>query len=149
VANLRAALLAYGEPRVPVRVDVREVRLVVLHAQVAVDADRRFDLVEPQVRSALLARLGFDARELAQPVYVSEILACAMAVPGVDHVTVKVLSTVSFDDVLTDLSKVLTDLSKVLTDLSEPAASRTVEDLSAHRPAPVVTPSVRFTPLSC
>lgn len=132
VVNLRSALLAYGEPRVPVTVAVRETQLLVLALRVAVDADHAFDLLEPVLRAGLLARLGFDARELAQPVYVSEILAAAQAVPGVDHVTVEVLTTVTDADPVGSVRR----LAATWGDPNRPKPG--VEDQPAHaaRPGP-------------
>src|SRR5205823_11995664 len=63
-------------------------------ATVAVDADHSFDLVEPLIRAALLDRLSFAARELGQPAYLSEVIATAQAVPGVDHVDVEAFAGV-------------------------------------------------------
>ncbi|MYU50911.1 MULTISPECIES: putative baseplate assembly protein [Streptomyces] len=85
---LRAALAEYGDARLPVRVDVRETVLLLLAARVKVAPDHSWALVEPRVRAALLAELGYDGRELGQPARLSEVLATAQAVPGVDYVDV-------------------------------------------------------------
>ncbi|MFI9047835.1 putative baseplate assembly protein [Streptomyces sp. NPDC053427] len=85
---LRSSLAEYGDARLPVRVDVREPVLLLCAAKVKVAPDHAWPLVEPRVRRALLARLGYDGRELGQPAHLSEVLAAAQAVPGVDHVDV-------------------------------------------------------------
>ncbi|MFF9479734.1 putative baseplate assembly protein [Streptomyces sp. NPDC014733] len=85
---LRASLAEYGDGRLPVRVDVREPVLLLCAAKIEVAPDHAWPLVEPRVRAALLARLGYDGRELGQPARLSEVLAAAQAVPGVDHVDV-------------------------------------------------------------
>ncbi|MEU3708785.1 putative baseplate assembly protein [Streptomyces catenulae] len=85
---LRAALAEYGDGRLPVRVDVREPVLLLCAVKIKVAPDHAWSLVEPRVRAALLARLGYDGRELGQPARLSEVLAAAQAVPGVDHVDV-------------------------------------------------------------
>ncbi|REK87662.1 putative baseplate assembly protein [Streptomyces inhibens] len=85
---LRASLAEYGDARLPVRVDVREPVLLLLMAKVKVAPDHAWSLVEPRVRQALMAELGYDGRELGQPAQLSEVLAAAQAVPGVDHVDV-------------------------------------------------------------
>src|SRR5262249_3520213 len=45
-------------------------------------------------RQALLLRLGYEGREPAQPARLSEVLATAHTVPGVDHVDVDVFTGV-------------------------------------------------------
>ncbi|QHC25866.1 putative baseplate assembly protein [Streptomyces sp. GS7] len=85
---LRSSLAEYGDARLPVRVDVREPVLLLLVARVKVAPDYAWPLVEPRVRQALLAQLGYDGRELGQPAELSEVLAAAQSVPGVDYVEV-------------------------------------------------------------
>ncbi|MFI0237704.1 putative baseplate assembly protein [Streptomyces sp. NPDC016845] len=88
VRTLHSSLTALGDPGLPVVVAVREPVLLVVVAGVKVHPDHRWDLVEPRVRRALLARLGYAGRELGQSAHLSEVLAAAQAVPGVDHVDV-------------------------------------------------------------
>ncbi|MEU6657784.1 putative baseplate assembly protein [Streptomyces sp. NPDC046821] len=92
--SLRAALTEYGDPRLPVRVDVRELVLLLLAARVKLAPDYAWEVVEPRLRAALLRRLGFDGRELGQPAALSEVLATAHSVPGVDYVDVDVFTGV-------------------------------------------------------
>ncbi|MBN3929942.1 putative baseplate assembly protein [Streptomyces verrucosisporus] len=91
---LRTALAAHGDSRLPVRVDVREPVLLLLAARVAVGPDHSWALVEPRLRQALLDAMGFQGRELGQPARLSEVLATAHSVPGVEHVDVDVFSGV-------------------------------------------------------
>ncbi|MGW8765205.1 putative baseplate assembly protein [Streptomyces sp. NPDC055815] len=92
LSGLTAALAAYGDPHLPVAVDVRERVVLVLSAGLRVLPDHTFDSVETAVRAALLRTLGFAARDLAQPAHLSEVLATAQAVPGVDHIDVDVFA---------------------------------------------------------
>jgi predicted phage baseplate assembly protein len=94
VRSLRSALARYGDPQLPVRVDVREPVLLVMSAGLSIAPDHSYDVVEPRVRRALLERLGFDRRELGQPAYLSEAIAAAQAVPGVEYVDVDVFAGV-------------------------------------------------------
>ncbi|UQI46367.1 putative baseplate assembly protein [Streptomyces sp. HU2014] len=94
VRTLRTALAAHGDPRVPVTVAVRELVLLIVAADVKVHPDHSWDLVEPALRRALLARLGYPARELGTPAYLSEVLATAQSVPGVEYVDVDVFTGV-------------------------------------------------------
>ncbi|WSK72817.1 putative baseplate assembly protein [Streptomyces sp. NBC_01276] len=91
-AGLSAALEDFGDPHVPVRVDVRELVLLVLSAGVKVLPDHSFETVEPAVRAAVLGVLGFAARDLAEPARLSRVLAAAQAVPGVGHLDVDVFA---------------------------------------------------------
>lgn len=85
---LRTSLAAYGDTRLPVRVDVRELVLLVLAARVKVAPDHSWELVEPRLRQALLSELGYSGRELGHSAVLSEVLATAQSVPGVDYVDV-------------------------------------------------------------
>lgn len=95
VVDLRAALVAYGDPQLPVAVAVRQAVLLLIVASVAVNPLYSWDLVEPQVRAALADRLGFTARELGQPAYLSEVISAVQAVPGVDYVDVTTFTGVA------------------------------------------------------
>jgi predicted phage baseplate assembly protein len=92
---LRAALTEHGDGRLPIRVDVRELVLLVLAAKVKVRPGHPWDLVEPRLRAALLRRLGFPGRELAQPAHLSEVHAVAHTVPGVDWIDVDVFTGIT------------------------------------------------------
>ncbi|SHF09948.1 putative baseplate assembly protein [Streptoalloteichus hindustanus] len=94
VTTLRRALVAHGDAQLPVTVAVREIVMLVVVASVRVHPDHSWKIVEPAVRAALLDRLGFRRRELGQPAYLSEVLAAAQAVSGVDAVDVDVFTGV-------------------------------------------------------
>jgi predicted phage baseplate assembly protein len=111
VVDLQAALVAYGDPQLPVAVAVRQAILLVVAASVRVDALHTWDLVEPQVRAALTGRLGFSARELGQPAYLSEVIATVQAVPGVDYVDVTTFAGVPDSETPAELQ----DLAAALT----------------------------------
>ncbi|MFF7019736.1 putative baseplate assembly protein [Streptomyces klenkii] len=96
-AALRTALQQYGEPALPLRVDLRERVLLALSAGVRVLPDHTWETVEPAVRRALQDALGFTAAELGRPVHVSAAIAAAQAVPGVDHVSVDVFGGIPDD----------------------------------------------------
>ncbi|WP_125622549.1 putative baseplate assembly protein [Streptomyces sp. WAC 00631] len=91
---LRSALAEHGDARLPVRVDVRELVVLLLAARVRVAADHSFETVEPRLRQALLRRLGYPGRELGQPALLSEVLATAHTVPGVEYLDVDVFTGV-------------------------------------------------------
>ncbi|WP_067069794.1 putative baseplate assembly protein [Carbonactinospora thermoautotrophica] len=107
VRTLRTSLATHGDPSLPVEVAVRELVLLVVAASIKVHPDHSWDLVEPAVRQALLDRLGFARRDLGQPAYLSEVLAAAQAVPGVEYVDVDVFAGVAGDLTPADLERLV------------------------------------------
>ncbi len=93
-ANIVKAFRIYGDPYQPVRVDVRELRLLVLSAKVKVLPDYLWVNVNPKVRAALLDAFGFERRNLAQSVYLSEVIQTIQGVEGVSYVDLDVLDSV-------------------------------------------------------
>ena len=81
--NLLQALRKYGDPSLPVRLDVRGLLALTLSAKVGLAPDFAWEAVEPRLRAALLDAFGFERRALAQNVHLSEIVACMQAVRGV------------------------------------------------------------------
>lgn len=94
---LRSSLAEYGDQRLPVRVEPREAVLLRVAAKVKLERDHSWDVVEPRIRRALLAELGFAGRELGQPALLSEVLATAQSVPGVSYVDVDLLAGATED----------------------------------------------------
>jgi hypothetical protein len=86
--NLLQALRQYGDPSLPVQLDVRELLALTVSAKVGLLPDYAWESVEPAVRAALLDAFGFERRALAQSVYLSELVACMQAVRGVAWVDV-------------------------------------------------------------
>lgn len=86
--NLERALRTLGDPFQPVQVAVRELLLVVLSAKVRIHPDYLWEDVAERLRGALLATFGFEARELGQPVFLSEVYAVMQAVRGVIYVDI-------------------------------------------------------------
>lgn len=98
--NLQRALHRFGDPNVPLRVEPREAVFLFVSARVKVLEDFLWEKVEPKVRAALLEAFGFDRRELAQDVLLSEVIATVQAVEGVDYVDVDLLEGVSETDAI-------------------------------------------------
>jgi hypothetical protein len=88
--NLLLAFGRYGDPFQPVQLDIREVLLLLLSARVRVLPDYLFELVEPKIRAAVLAKFSFDNRDFGQDALLSEAMAAMQAVEGVDEVDVDV-----------------------------------------------------------
>ncbi|QOV40067.1 putative baseplate assembly protein [Streptomyces ferrugineus] len=106
---LRGALTEYGDMNLPVRVDVRELVLLLTAAKVKVAPDHAWEIVEPRLRAALLRRLGYEGRELGRPARLSDVLATAHSVPGVDYVDVDVFTGVPASATPEELTGILTD----------------------------------------
>lgn len=86
--NLLSALRQYGDPALPVSLDMRELVALTLSAKVGLKPDYLWTSIEPKVRCALLATFGFEQRMLAQDVYLSQVVACIQSVLGVAWVDV-------------------------------------------------------------
>ncbi|MDQ0953720.1 putative phage baseplate assembly protein [Streptomyces phaeochromogenes] len=123
---LRGALTEYGDPNLPVRVDVRELVALLVAAKVKVAPDHTWQVVEPRLRQALLRRLGYEGRELGQPARLSDILATAHQVPGVDYVDVDVFTGVPASATAEELSRLLANPG--LPKASVPARGATYDE---------------------
>ncbi|MFF1729867.1 putative baseplate assembly protein [Streptomyces sp. NPDC058247] len=106
---LRGALTEYGDANLPVRVDVRELVLLLVAARVKVAPDHAWEFVEPRLRQVLLRRLGYEGSELGRPARLSDLLAAAHTVPGVDYVDVDVFNGVPASATPQELAGLLTD----------------------------------------
>ena len=94
-ANLLASLCRYGDPYLPVVIDPRRVRLLVMAATVGLQPDYTWEEVEPRLRAAVLAQFAFDARSLGQSAFLSEAIGAMQAVAGVAHVNVTTFDSVA------------------------------------------------------
>jgi hypothetical protein len=109
-ANIVKAFMTYGDPFQPIRVDVRELQLLVINASVKVQPDYLWVNVKPKIQAALLDAFGFEKRELAQPVYLSEVIQTIQGIQGVAYVDVDVLDSVPEGVTADDLAKLGTQL---------------------------------------
>jgi hypothetical protein len=86
--NLVAALRRFGDPDLPVQVQLRELMVLVLSAKVRLATDYQWEPVVTEIRVALLHEFGFQKRALGQPVLLSEIISVIQNIPGVEYVDV-------------------------------------------------------------
>jgi len=91
--NLETALRRYGDPRQPLRLEVRERSFLILQAAVKLLPDFLWQKVEPAIRTALLAAFGFANRDLGQDALLAVALQTIQGVGGVDFVDVDVFDT--------------------------------------------------------
>jgi hypothetical protein len=86
--NLVEALRDFGDPYLPIQVEVRKLKLLVIQARVRVLPDYLWEKVEPNVRTALLEKFSFARRELGREAFLSEAVSAIQAVEGVSYVDV-------------------------------------------------------------
>jgi predicted phage baseplate assembly protein len=86
--NLSKALHDFGDPYLPIQVEVRRLLLLVIQARVRVLPDYLWEKVEPNVRAALLEKFSFASRELGQDALLSEAISAIQSVEGVQFVDV-------------------------------------------------------------
>ena len=86
--NLVIALRKFGDPDLPVQVELREMVVLVLSAKVRLAADYQWEPVATEIRAALLDSFGFQKRALGQPVLLSEVISSIQKIDGVAYVDV-------------------------------------------------------------
>jgi len=86
--NLLVALRGFGDPDLPVQVELRELIVLVLSANVRLATDYQWESVVTEIRAALLDSFGFQKRALGQPVLLSEIISVIQNIAGVEYVDV-------------------------------------------------------------
>lgn len=97
--NLVAALGKFGDPDLPVQVQLRQLIVLVLSANIRIATDYQWESVVTEIRAVLLDSFGFQKRALGQPVLLSEIISAIQNIPGVEYVDVD-----TFGGVLEQLS---------------------------------------------
>jgi hypothetical protein len=92
------ALRRFGDPHLPVEVASRELVALVISANVAIDPDYDWAVVQPKLRQTLLDRFSFTRRALGQRAYLSEAVSALQAVRGVVYVDVDLFDGISESD---------------------------------------------------
>lgn len=86
--NFRQALQHLGDPNQAVKIEQRELLLLVIVARAQILPDYLWEVVKSQITVALFATFSFDRRDLGQPVFLSEVIRTIQQVPGVAYVNV-------------------------------------------------------------
>ncbi len=86
--NLLAALRNLGDISVAVKIDPRELIILVLGANIRLEPDYIWDPVATAVRDALVSKFGFRKRALGQPALLCEIIGCMQSVEGIAYIDV-------------------------------------------------------------
>lgn len=89
--NLYQALLDCSDPYQAIQLEVRELMLIVISANIRILPDYQWEPVVTEVRTTLLDAFSFERRELGQDVLLSELISVMQAVPGVAYVDVDTL----------------------------------------------------------
>jgi len=92
--NLVRALRQYGDPHQPIRVDARELALLVISAKVRTLPDYLWEPVAIKIRAALYEAFSFEKRELGQDALLSEAIVAIQSVEGVQYVDVDVCDAI-------------------------------------------------------
>jgi hypothetical protein len=98
--NLRSALRLFGDPALPIRLQVRERLALVISARIRILPDYLWEAVEAQLRATMLEAFGFDALELGSDLFASRAIALLQNVRGVDYVDLDVFDVISEGNVL-------------------------------------------------
>jgi hypothetical protein len=101
VTSLVAAYSRYGDPALPVIVDVRERVTLLVQASLALNPGADRESTEISLRARLEEAFCFANRGLARPVYRSELIAILQGTPGISYVDVDVFGGIS-DQALLD-----------------------------------------------
>jgi len=102
--NLNEALHDFGDPHLPIRIDVRVALSLVIQASVALLPDYLWSDVQPRIQAVLYARFGFQARSFGQPVFASEIITAIHSVRGVAHVLGGTVRLLDYDSLVAGLT---------------------------------------------
>jgi hypothetical protein len=97
IRNLVQAYQRLGDPLQSIQVRTRELLLLFLGAKVRLKSDYLWESVKPRIQQSLYDRFSFARRELAQPVYLSDVYTAIQNVDGVKHVDVDLFGTLSQD----------------------------------------------------
>ena len=93
--NLYQAIRKFGDPYQPVKLELRELMVIIISAKVKILPEYEWETVEPRIRQTLLDTFSFEQRELGQDITLSEVLSTMQKIPGVDFVDLDILDTVS------------------------------------------------------
>lgn len=86
--NLVLALQNLGDLSVAVKVEARELVVLVLSAKISLKPAYQWEPVAEEIRTALLSFFGFEQRALGQPALLCEVIGCIQSVTGVAYVDV-------------------------------------------------------------
>ncbi|WP_414519342.1 putative baseplate assembly protein [Nostoc sp. PCC 9305] len=89
------ALYQFGDPYQSLQIDMRELMLLIISANVRILANYQWSFVAQKIRTALFDKFSFENQELGENVVLSGVISTIQQVPGVDYVDVDILDSVS------------------------------------------------------
>ncbi|MEH1947239.1 MAG: putative baseplate assembly protein [Nostoc sp.] len=89
------ALYQFGDPYQSLKIDMRELMLLIISANVRILANYQWSSVAQEIRTALFDKFSFENQELGENVVLSGVISTIQQVPGVDYVDVDILDSVS------------------------------------------------------
>jgi predicted phage baseplate assembly protein len=108
--NLYDALHRFGDPHLPIRLEVRERLALVISAKVRIHPDYLWDALEPKIRTAVLDMFGFERLDLGEDLLLSDAIraiqeaplrgSSALGIKGVAYVDVDVFDAISESQLL-------------------------------------------------
>lgn len=125
--NLVKALQDFGDPYQPFQVELRELIMIVISANVRLLPDYLWESVATKIRTKLLETFSFEKSELGQDLVLSEVISVIQSVEGVAFVDVDTLGGISEKD---DSGAIRTP-QEIVTYIQE-----LVDDSEKHGPMP-------------
>ncbi|MEH1795228.1 putative baseplate assembly protein [Nostoc sp.] len=89
------ALYQFGDPYQPLQVEMRELMLLIISANVRILPNYQWTSVALKIRTALFDKFSFEHQDLGQDVVLSKVITTIQQVPGVNYVDVDILDSVS------------------------------------------------------
>lgn len=89
------ALYQFGDPYQSLQIDMRELMLLIISANVRILANYQWSFVAQEIRTALFDKFRFERQELGENIVLSGVISTIQQVPGVDYVDVDILDSVS------------------------------------------------------
>jgi predicted phage baseplate assembly protein len=117
--NLLIALRKFGDCDLPVQLELRELVVLVLSANVRLATDYQWEPVATEIRAALLDAFGFQKRALGQPALLSEFISAIQKIKGVVYVDVDSFGGIPEKIVQTDGTRQLLSLEQIATEVQQ------------------------------
>lgn len=133
--NLSEALEKLGDVSVEVRIESRELIVLVLSANVRLQPDYLWEPVATEVRARLFEKFGFRKRALGQPALLCEIIACIQNVEGVGYVDVDAFGGVPEKVTDQDGTRRLQTLDEISETVNQIVSASTQTKTSTPAPA--------------
>jgi predicted phage baseplate assembly protein len=104
LTSLASALVAAGRPEAPVVVVPAPLYLIVLAARVRCAPAFDWGTVSTALRAALTGAFGYEQRGLGEGIVLSEVVAVAQSVPGVESFTVTAITLIPSTAMASDIA---------------------------------------------